>query len=221
MTDHSDGAAGNEARTSNGARAASATGLLSRPIAAVANKNVWQARQQARVEAEEREKARQREEQERERRNNNEARVAHKQQTQQHAPSPWNKTHTGPGVMVQSPPMHHHQRTQAWQHPMQQSHARSSHHPPHHPHQYHHQPQSVQSAVSFTSRLHHYFHQVLLPSIRPVQWEVDTIEMGRRTIEGLIQSICPGGRLVPFGSMVNRLALRNSGGFPPFPGCRD
>lgn len=92
-------------------------------------------------------------------------------------------------------------------------------HPHNHPHPHPADPRAQYEALrvqetrpaSFTGRMHHYLMQVLLPSVLPIQEETAMLEWGRRQIEGLIQEICPGGRLVPFGSLVNDLALRNSG----------
>jgi hypothetical protein len=72
--------------------------------------------------------------------------------------------------------------------------------------------QNCRPDQSFTGRMHHYILQVLLPPIMPLRVDTDFLEIGRRIIEGLVQEICPGSRLVPFGSLVNNLALRNSGG---------
>jgi hypothetical protein len=65
--------------------------------------------------------------------------------------------------------------------------------------------------AGFAGQLNHYIRQVLLTPIMPQQSQTELMEQGRRTIEGIVQTLCPGGRLVPFGSLVNDLALRNSG----------
>lgn len=68
-----------------------------------------------------------------------------------------------------------------------------------------------QNSRDFSSQLNNYILQVLLPPILLQEWQMNLMEQGRRSIELIAQSICPGAALVPFGSVVNGLALRNSG----------
>jgi len=117
-------------------------------------------------------------------------------------------------------PAHH---PVAWQqqHQQQPNHAEhgQAHRPmytgQHAPHSMNHAPQQPPSrwgyAVAFPDQLQHYLVQQLFPTILPIAHETATLEMGRQTIEQIIQEICPGGRLVPFGSLVNDLGLRHSG----------
>jgi hypothetical protein len=64
---------------------------------------------------------------------------------------------------------------------------------------------------TFPDQLQEYLVKTLLPTVLPLKHETAVLEMGRQTIEQLVQDICPCGRLVPFGSLVNDLGLRHSG----------
>lgn len=67
-----------------------------------------------------------------------------------------------------------------------------------------------QEDAGFTGQLHIYVLQVLLPPVLFQESQRSLMEEGRRQIEAIAQSVCPRADLVPFGSVVNGLALRNS-----------
>lgn len=152
------------------------------------------------------------------------ARISPAQSNIQHVPVinshtnvAWQRPHQHAGSWGH--PGHPQQWPHAPQHPQHIGPPFAHQHSQDHPHPHSTDPRAQYQALriqetrpeSFTGRMHHYLMQVLLPSILPIQEETAMLEWGRRQIEGLTQEICPGGRLVPFGSLVNDLALRNSG----------
>ena len=50
-----------------------------------------------------------------------------------------------------------------------------------------------------------------IPSILPTPEEYQVKEAARKFLEGLAERVCPGAKLLPFGSQANGMALRNSG----------
>ncbi|BGP03296.1 hypothetical protein NBRC10513v2_007026 [Rhodotorula toruloides] len=58
--------------------------------------------------------------------------------------------------------------------------------------------------------LTHYLQSTFVPSVVPQQDEYDAKEQARQYLEKLADQVSPGAKLLPFGSMANGFALKNS-----------